>query len=148
MRLVRSLFVLGFIGTAVAPIAARASVPTKLEASAWVSDVWVMRSDKGSLGFDGGSAQPYARLTDRDGAPIAGRRIDFTRQASPLCSATTDQNGNATCEADTTNGYTAKFAGDDVYGASTDDGAGIRITGDYVEADVLGDGQTFAFTVH
>jgi hypothetical protein len=61
-----------------------------------------------------------ATLTSGD-APIAGAQVSFTAADSPLCQATTDAQGNASCSVDkgvitalslTTTGYTATFGGD------------------------------------
>jgi hypothetical protein len=67
---------------------------------------------------------PSATLTSPNG-PVAGRVIQFSAAAAPLCTATTDANGVATCsgvqflQALLAGGYTAAFAGDAQYQAST-----------------------------
>jgi hypothetical protein len=65
-----------------------------------------------------------ATLTSPNG-PVAGRVIQFSAAGAPLCTATTDANGVATCsgvqflQAVLADGYTAAFAGDAQYQAST-----------------------------
>jgi hypothetical protein len=76
-----------------------------------------------------------ARLTAY-GAPVAGKTIVFSSEGSQLCTAVTDSSGNASCGAVLkTNvsyrslqksGYTATFAGDAQYLASS---AGASVTG-------------------
>jgi hypothetical protein len=60
-----------------------------------------------------------AKLTrTRDGAPIAGKVVQFTRGGNRLCSATTDADGNAQCTAFVisllwlNNRYLASYGGD------------------------------------
>lgn len=80
-----------------------------------------------------------ARLTDGDGAPLAGRTITFSTEAGPLCEGTTDAHGRARCdrEADTIlpgwvaivldSGYTATFAGDAGHLGATDRAPLVRV---------------------
>jgi len=73
-----------------------------------------------------------ATLTDSAGRPISGQTITFTTGGMPICSATTNSNGVATCFANTqdktviasinTNGFTARFAGNTGLLADTDHG--------------------------
>lgn len=67
---------------------------------------------------------PSATLTSSNG-PLAGKVISFSAGGAPLCTATTNAHGVATCSGAQflptlqAGGYTAAFAGDAQYGAST-----------------------------
>lgn len=68
-----------------------------------------------------------ATLTTSTGQPIAGRTVTFRAGSTPLCSATTDPTGRATCQYDIGGllssvlslGYEADFAGDAMFAPST-----------------------------
>lgn len=72
-----------------------------------------------------------ATLTRTDtGAPLPGQRITFSAGPTPICTATTDDRGVATCNALTnaaailaSQGYTASFAGNSDYQSSSTNAA-------------------------
>jgi hypothetical protein len=64
-----------------------------------------------------------ATLTPAAGPPVSGRTIEFSAGSLPLCTATTDNGGVATCRVSflgelvvlRTGGYSARFSGDALY---------------------------------
>jgi len=145
-RLLVAMLVAGAIFSSWRP--ASAAAPTRLSAASWLLNAWV-NDDRGLAGFNGGTflSKPYATLTDSSGAPIANRRIDFKRQTTLLCSAVTDLKGHATCAADAIPGYSAYFAGDEQFAASSAEGAGVRLTVGKCDSTVLSDSSTWDIAV-
>jgi uncharacterized repeat protein (TIGR01451 family) len=83
-----------------------------------------------------------ATLIDADGNPIAGKEIQFTNyywgSFDSICNATTNDAGTATCQVNAQilgqillsgGRYFARFAGDDEFGPSGDQGALINLLG-------------------
>ena len=124
MRTRGSVLVGSVLALAVSSQVAHATTPTKLAANAYLVDVHAYES--GTTAEVTLDPEIGATLTDAAGKSIVGRVVAFTARGAPLCSGVTDENGYATCAANSSSAYTARFAGDAEYAASVGEGGAIH----------------------
>jgi hypothetical protein len=114
------------------PVKATFTVTVKRAPTALVAAPQLVLLPPGGVGLGNVSA-----TLSSVGQPIAGRRITFTTGGTQLCSATTVANGTASCQVSLlaelavllSNQYTATFAGDSQYLASSATTPAIELLG-------------------
>lgn len=132
IRSVRSSLIAGAVFLAgAAPISARAEVvPTTIHAHGIIATIEALQPGTAFALSTYGA--PVAASLRVGTTPLAGKTLVFSASGETICSAVTDQGGEAACTDDETSaalaaivsagGYRASFAGDEEFAASSERG--------------------------